>query len=69
MIASFHKVIKVLAAGLLLAFAVAEPVQAQVPAAATPAEPQRYELGGITISGARYLDANTLIGLTGLQSR
>ncbi|WP_375434301.1 outer membrane protein assembly factor BamA [uncultured Hymenobacter sp.] len=35
--------------------------------AATGEEPKRYELGGITISGARYLDANTLIGLTGLR--
>lgn len=30
-------------------------------------EPKKYELGGITISGARYLDPNTLIGLTGLR--
>lgn len=28
---------------------------------------QHYVLGGITISGARYLDTNTLIGLTGLK--
>ena len=30
-------------------------------------EPHKYELGGITVSGARYLDPNTLIGLTGLR--
>lgn len=30
-------------------------------------EPKRYTLGGITVSGARYLDPNTLIGLTGLR--
>ena len=30
-------------------------------------EPKKYELGGITVSGARYLDPNTLIGLTGLR--
>ena len=30
-------------------------------------EPKKYVLGGITVSGARYLDPNTLIGLTGLR--
>ena len=30
-------------------------------------EPKKCELGGISISGARYLDPNTLIGLTGLR--
>ena len=30
-------------------------------------EPHKYELGGITVSGARYLDPNTLIGLSGLR--
>ncbi|WP_226163518.1 outer membrane protein assembly factor BamA [Hymenobacter terricola] len=30
-------------------------------------EPKKYELGGITVSGARYLDPNTLISLTGLR--
>ena len=30
-------------------------------------EAKKYELGGITVSGARYLDPNTLIGLTGLR--
>ena len=39
------------------------PAQAQQ----TPEEPKKYELGGITVSGARYLDPNTLISLTGLR--
>ncbi|GAA4366623.1 outer membrane protein assembly factor BamA [Hymenobacter saemangeumensis] len=30
-------------------------------------EPKRYELGGITVSGARHLDPSTLINLTGLR--
>jgi outer membrane protein insertion porin family len=30
-------------------------------------EPKKYELGGITVSGARFLDPNTLISLTGLR--
>ena len=30
-------------------------------------EPKKYELGGITVSGARALDPNTMIGLTGLR--
>ena len=30
-------------------------------------EPKKYELGGITVSGARYLDPSTLISLTGLR--
>jgi len=42
--------------------------QAQIAASGASAEdPTRYELGGITVSGARYLDTNTLIGLTGLR--
>lgn len=40
------------------------PVRAQQSA---PDEPKKYALGGITVSGARYLDPNTLIGLTGLR--
>ncbi|SHK01824.1 Beta-barrel assembly machine subunit BamA [Hymenobacter psychrotolerans DSM 18569] len=40
---------------------------AQTAPAAAAEEPKRYELGGITVSGARYLDTNTLIGLTGLR--
>ena len=45
----------------------AHPVLAQQPAANGTDEPKRYELGGITVSGARYLDPNTLISLTGLR--
>ena len=30
-------------------------------------EPKKYVLGGITVSGARYLDPSTLIGLSGLR--
>ena len=30
-------------------------------------EPKKYVLGGISVSGARYLDPNTLIGLSGLR--
>ncbi|GAC1594373.1 MAG: outer membrane protein assembly factor BamA [Hymenobacter sp.] len=46
---------------------VVRPVQAQQGAPAGPDEPKKYELGGITVSGARYLDPNTLISLTGLR--
>ncbi|WP_400192430.1 outer membrane protein assembly factor BamA [Hymenobacter sp. B81] len=42
-------------------------LQAQTAPATSPDEPQRYEIGGITVSGTRYLDPNTLIGLTGLK--
>jgi outer membrane protein insertion porin family len=54
---------------VVLAGLIAQPihVQAQQQAAAGLDEPKKYELGGITISGARYLDPNTLIGLTGLR--
>lgn len=52
---------------LLLASAlVARPARAQQVEAAAE-EPRKYELGGITVSGARYLDPNTLIGLSGLR--
>ena len=30
-------------------------------------QPQEYEIGGITVSGAQYLDKNALISLSGLQ--
>ncbi|WP_082773653.1 outer membrane protein assembly factor BamA [Hymenobacter sp. PAMC 26628] len=30
-------------------------------------EPKKYVLGGITVSGTRYLDPNTLVGLSGLR--
>ena len=54
---------------LLAGILAATPTHAQdVPAAAPAAdEPRKYELGGITVSGARYLDPNTLIGLSGLR--
>lgn len=68
MIASLNKCIRLLALILSLGIVGVEQLRAQTPApASAPAEPQRYELGGITISGARYLDANTLIGITGLR--
>jgi outer membrane protein insertion porin family len=52
---------------LLLATAlVAAPARAQQ-VAATVDEPRKYTLGGITVSGARALDPNTLIGLSGLR--
>ena len=47
----------------LLGGLLARPVLAQT----AGGEPKRYELGGITVSGARYLDPNTLISLTGLR--
>ena len=51
----------------VLAGLLARPALAQQPLGAGAEEPKRYELGGITVSGARYLDPNTLIGLTGLR--
>ncbi|WP_044014525.1 outer membrane protein assembly factor BamA [Hymenobacter sp. APR13] len=64
---SLHTVGRV--AAVVLTLGVGFPIagMAQVAPAAAGEEPKRYELGGITISGARYLDANTLIGLTGLR--
>jgi outer membrane protein insertion porin family len=68
MSSSYHKIFRALAITLSLGVAASEAALAQTtPAGAPQAEPQRYTLGGITISGARYLDANTLIGLTGLK--
>ena len=52
------------AALLLLLLAPAARAQPTAPALA---EPKRYELGGITITGVRYLDPSTLTGLTGLR--
>ncbi|MFC7666192.1 outer membrane protein assembly factor BamA [Hymenobacter humi] len=46
---------------------VARPVLAQQPIPGAADEPKRYVLGGITVSGTRDLDPNTLIGLTGLR--
>lgn len=53
---------------LLLGVLAGRPALAQdAPAAPTGDEPHKYELGGITVMGARYLDPNTLIGLSGLK--
>ena len=52
---------------VLLGGLIANPAQAQQVAAGGSDEPKQYELGGITVSGARYLDPNTLISLTGLR--
>jgi outer membrane protein insertion porin family len=52
---------------LLLATAlVAAPAHAQQ-GASTAEEPRKYTLGGITVSGAKSTDPNTLIGLSGLR--
>ena len=58
---------RVVAIVLTLGLGFSTAGRAQTAPAAAREEPRRYELGGITISGARYLDANTLIGLTGLR--
>ena len=53
---------------LLLAGLAVRPARAQeAPTPPEAGEPHKYELGGITVSGARYLDPNTLIGLSGLK--
>ena len=52
---------------LLLLKGAVVPALAQELAGGGADEPKRYVLGGITVSGARYLDPNTLIGLSGLQ--
>jgi len=70
MISSFNTLFRALPVALVLGITTST-VQAQTTPGASSApageEAQRYELGGITISGARYLDPNTLIGLTGLK--
>ncbi|AYA38271.1 outer membrane protein assembly factor BamA [Hymenobacter oligotrophus] len=63
----FLRLSSVMLAGLLLGLAKPLSAQTQPAGRATSQEPQRYEIGGITVSGARFLDANTLIGLTGLK--
>ena len=55
--------VKCVLALVVLSGFIGRPVQAQQAAE----EPKKYELGGITVSGARYLDPNTLISLTGLR--
>jgi len=64
---SLHTMGRVAAVVLTLGLGLPMAGLAQTVPAATGEEPKRYELGGITISGARYLDSNTLIGLTGLR--
>lgn len=51
----------------LLVSAVVAPAWAQTPTAPGAEEPKRYVLGGVTVSGTRYLDPNTLIALSGLR--
>lgn len=66
----YHKILPVAALAFTLGTAPLTTALGQVAAPAavgTADEPQRYTLGGITISGARYLDPNTLIGLSGLK--
>ena len=31
--------------------------------------PKKYEIGGITISGTKYLNTNTILSISGLESR
>ena len=52
---------------LLLAALAVRPARAQEATPPEAGEPHKYELGGITVSGARSLDPNTLIGLSGLR--
>lgn len=65
---SFSNTLPRLLAVALLVGGITTAAQAQLGSPA-PAEEQvrRYTLGGITVSGTRYLDTNTLIGLTGLR--
>jgi outer membrane protein insertion porin family len=60
-----HSLFSWLTSIVLLIGALASPAQAQ--RAAGDEEPKRYVLGGITVSGTRYLDPNTLIALSGLR--
>ncbi|RSK49341.1 outer membrane protein assembly factor BamA [Hymenobacter rigui] len=67
MSSSYHKLLPAAALALALGTTPATVASAQTQPAAEGDQAQRYTLGGITISGARYLDPNTLIGLTGLK--
>ncbi|RYU83745.1 outer membrane protein assembly factor BamA [Hymenobacter persicinus] len=69
MISFSNTLLRALAVLLLVLGTTAQTAWAQTNADGTPGlpEPQHYTLGGITVSGARYLDTNTLIGLTGLK--
>ncbi len=59
--------VRVVLAVVMLGGLISRPVQAQQTAPSGADEPKKYVLGGITVSGARYLDPNTLISLTGLR--
>ena len=59
--------VRVVLAVAMLGGLISRPVQAQQTAPSGADEPKKYVLGGITVSGARYLDPNTLISLTGLR--
>ncbi|RSK30143.1 outer membrane protein assembly factor BamA [Hymenobacter metallilatus] len=67
MSSSYHKLVPAAVLALALGAAPATTAFAQTQAVPEGEQAQRYTLGGITISGARYLDPNTLIGLTGLK--
>ncbi|UYZ61844.1 outer membrane protein assembly factor BamA [Hymenobacter weizhouensis] len=69
MSSSYHKICRVVAVAAILGVGTPYAAHAQTAPATAPvgAEPQRYTLGGISVSGARYLDPNTLIALTGLK--
>jgi len=54
-------------AGLWLLIGLLAGLPALAQTAPASDEPQRYELGGITVTGTRTLDPNTLIGLSGLK--
>ncbi|WP_375418535.1 outer membrane protein assembly factor BamA [uncultured Hymenobacter sp.] len=63
-----HSIFNWLIGIALLLGALAPPVQAQqAPIPPGADEPKRYVLGGVTVSGTRYLDPNTLIALSGLR--
>ncbi|GAA3947381.1 outer membrane protein assembly factor BamA [Hymenobacter algoricola] len=69
MISFSNKLSRFLTVLLLVLSVATKAAWAQSAAAGAPGlpEPEHYTLGGITVSGARYLDTNTLIGLTGLR--
>ncbi|KAA9331541.1 outer membrane protein assembly factor BamA [Hymenobacter busanensis] len=62
---SFYR-LRATALAWLLLWLAAGPLRAQGQQGASQ-EPPRYEIGGINVTGTRYLDPNTMIGLTGLK--
>ncbi|WP_317196891.1 outer membrane protein assembly factor BamA [Hymenobacter properus] len=60
-------VVKLVLALGLLGGAMGHSAHAQQAAVPAGDEPKKYQLGGITVSGARNLDPNTLISLSGLR--